>query len=188
MSLPAPAYRALLRRAHFLVWLALSLLLPYFCHAQPGRWTVSYHEGSRDTIVSIQRCRLLSCTSDSLIVVADSLRQAVPLYLLSDLSLPDTSGFHYTPVFVGAAIGVGAAVLFSGAGGSARASIESEGTTAALFGAIGAGLGLVGSVNQSVIKYHFTFGETYPDKCTTIRQIIASEQVKREPDVPLPPH
>ena len=145
-----------------------------YVFAQPSVWTVSFFHGERDTIISLQHCRLISVSSDSLKIQTDSSEREVPIYLLKELSRPTPGGFHFMPVVIGSALGLSLGLCLSGSNDRTQNVGEPSATTTTMYAILGGGIGLMKSVDEETTRYKLPFGLSNPEKRKIIENIRAS--------------
>ena len=151
----------------------LALCSSVFAHAQDAEWTVRCFEGSTGGFVTLTECEIVSVTSDSLYVISRGENKALRLYLVYELFHANHNNSYLRTVLLGAAIGVTAGFAVSlyvkGANDNAQPNATAE--VAALFGVIGAGLGLEKAVDADYTRYRFP-SSTNPEKRAVIQTII----------------
>ena len=150
-------------------------------HAQDAEWTVRCFEGSTGGFITVPECEIVSVTSDSLYVISRGENKALRLYLVYELFHPNHNNSYLRPVLLGAAIGVtaGFAVSFYVKGANDNAQPNASAQVAALFGVIGAGVGLEKAVDADYTRYRFP-SSTNPEKRAVIQKIIDGEGGNKE--------
>jgi len=138
-------------------------------------WTVSYFQGERDTIISIQNYRLIGVSSDSLKIQTDTSQREVSIYLLKELSRHSSGDRRFLPIFIGSALGLSIGLLIT-FNDKPQDPVESRVNTPEMFALMGGGLGLLKSIDEETTRYKFPFGLSNPEKREIIENILDGEK------------